>query len=29
MLSNALEVHALRETLHNKAIRKAIEDIDI
>jgi hypothetical protein len=28
MLINALEIQALRETLHNQAIHKAIEDID-
>ena len=28
MLSNALEVRALRETLRNQAIRKAVQDID-
>ena len=28
MLTNALEIRALRETLRNQAIRKAVEDID-
>lgn len=28
MLTNALETRAFRETLHNQAIRKAVEDID-
>ena len=28
MLTNALETRALRETLRNEAIRKAVKDID-